>query len=137
MASAYGFGVSLAVPYEEALGLVKDALKAEGFGVLSEIDVQKTLREKIGAEMPAYMIYGACNPPLAHKALTAEQDIGLLLPCNVVVRAEGNGSRVEVADPEVMFTLVDNASLKEVADDAKSRLKRVVEALSREHATSR
>jgi len=136
MASTYGFGVSLAVPYEEALGLVKEALKAEGFGVLTEIDVQKTLREKLGAEMEPYMIYGACNPPLAHKALTAEQDIGLLLPCNVVVRAEGSGSRVDVADPEVMFTIVNKPELETVASDAKSRLQRAIESLSREHAAS-
>jgi uncharacterized protein (DUF302 family) len=129
MNTTYGFGTTLPVPYEEAIPRVKDALKAEGFGVLTEIDVRKTLREKLGAEMEPYLILGACNPPLAHRALEQEREIGLLLPCNVVVRAEGKGSRVEVADPQAMLGIVGNAELNAVADEAKRRLQRVVASL--------
>jgi uncharacterized protein (DUF302 family) len=129
MSTSYGFGTTLPVPYEEAIPRVKEALKAEGFGVLTEIDVRRTLREKLGAEMEPYIILGACNPPLAHRALEQERDIGLLLPCNVVVRAEGQGSRVEVADPQAMLGIVGNEELNAVADEAKQRLQRVVASL--------
>ena len=108
---------------------VKEALKAEGFGVLTEIDVRRTMREKLGAQMEPYIILGACNPPLAHRALEQEPDIGLLLPCNVVVRSEGEGDRVEVADPQAMLGIVSNEELNAVADEAKRRLQRVVASL--------
>jgi uncharacterized protein (DUF302 family) len=130
MTTSYGFGTTLSVPYEDAIPRVKEALKAEGFGVLTEIDVRRTMREKLGAEMEPYIILGACNPPLAHRALEQEQDIGLLLPCNVVVRSEGKGSRVEVADPQAMLGIVGNEELNAVAEEAKQRLKRVVASLS-------
>jgi uncharacterized protein (DUF302 family) len=130
MKSTYGFGTSLKLPYDEAAGRVKDALKTEGFGVLTEIDVRLTMREKLGVEMEPYIILGACNPPLAHRALELEPDIGLLLPCNVVVRAEGSGSRVDIADPQAMLGIVGNEQISSVADDAKQRLQRVVAALS-------
>ena len=129
MNTSYGFGTTLQVPYEEAIPRVKEALKAEGFGVLTEIDVRRTLREKLDAEMEPYIILGACNPPLAHRALEQERDIGLLLPCNVVVRAVGQGSRVEVADPQVMLSIVGNDELNAVAEEAKQRLQRVVLSL--------
>src|SRR5574340_422325 len=130
MAATYGFGATLRAPFEATLAYVKEALQNEGFGVLTEIDVQRTLREKLGAEMEPYRILGACNPPLAHRALSEEPDIGLLLPCNVVVRAEGEGSRVEVADPQAMLGIVGNEELNAVADEAKRRLQRVVGSLS-------
>ena len=130
MSTSYGFGTTLAIPYEEAVPRVKEALKAEGFGVLTEIDVRRTMCEKLGAEMEPYIILGACNPPLAHRALQQEQDIGLLLPCNVVVRSEGKGSRVEVADPQAMLGIVGNEELNAVADEAKQRLLRAVASLS-------
>ncbi len=129
MKTSYGFGTTLPVPYEEAIPRVTEALKAEGFGVLTEIDVRRTLREKLGAEMEPYIILGACNPSLAHRALEQEPDIGLLLPCNVVVRTEGQGSRVEVADPQVMLGIVGNKELNAVAEEAQKRLQRVVVSL--------
>src|SRR5579871_3763509 len=120
--TTYGFGTHLDLPYEQAVPRVKEALKSEGFGVLTEIDVRKTMREKLGAEMEPYIILGACNPPLAHRALEQEPDIGLLLPCNVVVRADTTGSRVDIADPQAMLGIVGNTSIEAVADEAKQRL---------------
>src|SRR5579859_2864103 len=129
MKTTYGFGTRLNLPYDEAVGRVKDALKTEGFGVLTEIDVRRTLREKLGVEKEPYIILGACNPQLAHRALEQEPDIGLLLPCNVVVRAEGQGSRVDIADPQVMLGIVGNEELNAVAEEAKKRLLRAVASL--------
>lgn len=131
MGSSYGFGTVLDAPYEQAIVQVKEALKAEGFGVLSEINVKQTLNEKLGVEMPPYVILGACNPPLAHRSLTVEPEIGLLLPCNVVVRVDGRQTRVDVVDPEAMLSIVGKPELNEVAAEAKQRLQRVVAALSR------
>lgn len=128
--SSYGFGAHLDVPYETALARVKDALKAEGFGVLTEIDVRRTLQEKLGVETAPYVILGACNPPLAHRALETEPEVGLLLPCNVVVRAEGEGSRVDIADPEAMLGIVGNSALAAIASEARARLTRVLTALT-------
>ena len=125
----YGFGTTLQVPYEEAIPRTKEALKAEGFGVLTEIDVRQTLREKLGVEMEPYLILGACNPVLAHRALALEPEIGLLLPCNVVVRAVDDGCRVDIADPEVMLGVVGSKQLDAIAEEAKQRLRRVVAAL--------
>jgi uncharacterized protein (DUF302 family) len=129
MTHQYGFGATLQGSYEEAIPRVKDALKAEGFGVLTEIDVRQTLREKLGVEMEPYLILGACNPVLAHRALEQEPEIGLLLPCNVVVRAAGSGCRVEIADPEAMLGIVGDEQLDAIAREAKQRLQRVVAAL--------
>ncbi len=109
---------------------MKEALKAEGFGRVTEIDVRHTMRKKLGAEMEPGIILSACNPPLAHRVLEQEPDIGLLLPCNIVVRSEGKGSRVEVADPQAMLGIVGNEELNAVAEEAKQRLKRVVASLS-------
>jgi uncharacterized protein (DUF302 family) len=129
MGSQYGFGRTLREPYEEVIPRVKEALKAEGFGVLTEIDVRQVLREKLGAEMEPYLILGACNPVLAHRALEQEPEIGLLLPCNVVVRAVEGGCRVEIADPEAMLGIVGNDQLDIIAEEAKQRLLRVVASL--------
>ncbi len=129
MNTPYGFGTTLNVSYEEAIPRVEEALKTEGFGVLTEIDVRQTLREKLGAEMEPYIILGACNPQLAHRALEQEPDIGLLLPCNVVVRSLGQGSRVDIADPEAMLGMVGNKQLHPIAEEAKQRLQRVVASL--------
>ena len=129
MTGQYGFGTTLPVSYEEAIPRVKAALKAEGFGVLTEIDVRQTLREKLGAEMRPYLILGACNPVLAHQALEQEQEIGLLLPCNVVIHVASDGCRVEIADPEVMLGVVSNKHLDALANEAKQRLLHVIALL--------
>lgn len=129
MKNQYSFGTTLNMPYEEAIKHVKEALKAEGFGVLTEIDVRKTLQEKLGTEMQPYIILGACNPQLAHRALQQDPEIGLLLPCNVVVRTEGNGSRVEIADPKSMLGIVGNQQLDAIAQEAAQKLQQALAAL--------
>ena len=129
----YGFEKRLArTTFEQAVEKVTAALKSEGFGVLTEIDVQDTLKKKLGVDFRRYVILGACNPNLAHRALGAEQQIGLLLPCNVVVQEAPEGVVVSIADPRAMFTLVDNAALTPVADEADQRLRRVIASLSSE-----
>ncbi len=127
--TTYGFGTTVRVPYAEALVRVKDALKAEGFGVLTKIDMRRTMREKLDVEIEPYLILGACNPSLAHRALMQEPEVGLLLPCNVVVRAEGENSRVDITDPQTLLGLVGNENLTPLATDAKERLLRVLTAL--------
>ncbi|MBC7598908.1 MAG: DUF302 domain-containing protein [Polaromonas sp.] len=127
----YGQHISISGPFASAVEKVTAALKNEGFGVLSDIDIQKAMKEKLGVEMPAYRILGACNPPLAHRALQAEPEIGLLLPCNVTVR-EGDDGRVNVGflDPQTMVQMTSNPEVAKVADDAGERLRRVQSALA-------
>lgn len=124
------FQTMLEMPFEDAVEKVRSAVQAEGFGVLTTIDIQQTLKEKIGKEMRPYRILGVCNPALAHKALTADPDIGLLLPCNIVVREDQDGQvAVVFQDPEMLAQMTGSAAIKEVARDAKERLERVKEAL--------
>ena len=130
MHSEYGFGTDLEVSYDEAIPMVTDALKAEGFGVLTEIDIRQTLREKLGAEMAPYRILGACNPQLAYQALEANITVGLLLPCNVVVRVTPTGSRVDIADPQAMFSAIGDTRLDAIAAEAREKLQRVIAALA-------
>jgi uncharacterized protein (DUF302 family) len=116
-------------PYEEALRRTKAALADEGFGVLTEIDVQDTLRDRLGIEFRRYVIIGACNPPLAHAALERDLDIGLLLPCNVIVYEEGEGSVVAVFDPVQAMALAGSEALTPIAEEARARLERALTAL--------
>lgn len=127
-----GINITLNTSFDEALRLVTAALKEQGFGVLSDLDMQATMKEKLGVQMLPYRILGACNPPLAYKAVQAEPDIGLLLPCNVVVREEAPG-RVTVAfiDPQRIAAMVDKPEIHQVADDATQRLQRARDSLSR------
>jgi uncharacterized protein (DUF302 family) len=126
----YGHHVEIAGPFDQAVEKVLAALKAEGFGVLSDIDIQKAMKEKLGVDMPAYRILGACNPPLAHKALQADPQIGLLLPCNVTVQQTAAEIVVGFLDPQTMVQLTDNPQVAQVADEAAERLQRVRQALS-------
>jgi uncharacterized protein (DUF302 family) len=127
-----GINITLNTSFDEAIRLVTAALKEQGFGVLSDLDMQATMKEKLGVQMLPYRILGACNPPLAYKAVKAEPDIGLLLPCNVVVRVEAPG-RVAVAfiDPQRIAAMVDKPEIHQVADDATQRLQRARDSLSR------
>lgn len=127
----YGFTTNLTgISFDDALAKTVAALKAEGFGVLSDIDVQRTMKDKLGVEMQPYRILGACNPPLAHQALQAESEIGLLLPCNVIVReVAAEGVVVGFLDPHIMVELVGNPGVRAVADAAEKRLRRACESL--------
>ncbi len=126
----YTYRKQLPLPYEDAVEEVTAALQEEGFGVLTEIDVRQTLKEKLDVDFPRYVILGACNPPLAHKALRAEHEIGALLPCNVVVYDdEAGGSVVTAVDPGKMLGVVDNAELQPIADEVSARLQRVLNNL--------
>lgn len=127
----YSFSTTVRDNFESAERRVTEALKEEGFGILTEIDVQATLKEKLGLEKRPYKILGACNPPLANQALDADPDIGLLLPCNVVVREEESGAiTVAFMDPEAVLNLVNRADIADLAKDVKSRLERVCAKMS-------
>lgn len=129
--SELGIKSTLKVPYEEAIGKVTDALKAEGFGVLTNIDVKDTLKKKIDVDFRKYSILGVCNPPLAYKALSTRIDVGLLLPCTVIIYEEGDGTVVNILDPLAMTNLIPEPGLQTVMGEARSRLQRVSEALNR------
>ncbi|HVP21704.1 MAG TPA: DUF302 domain-containing protein [Anaerolineaceae bacterium] len=125
-----GIFIKLNVDFETALARTVDALKAEGFGVLTEIDVRDTLKKKLSVDHLPYIILGACNPPLAHQALTAAPEVGLLLPCNVTVRQlEGGAIEVAIIDPLIMMGVVHNSNLKPIAGEARARLERVAQSL--------
>ena len=126
---SYGMTVTLDLPFAESVQKVRAALQEQGFGVLTEIDVTGTLKSKLGEQMEDYLILGACNPPLAHQALGVDRSIGLLLPCNVVVRGTDSGTLVEIADPAMMVTLTGDAGLEHVAREARQRLDGVLAAL--------
>src|SRR5690554_5746412 len=126
----YGIAVRLLTPFDKATEQVRAALMEQGFGVLTEIDVTATLREKLGEQMEDYVILGACNPPLAHRALNVDRQIGLLLPCNVVVRTEGAETVVEALDPEVMVTVTGRDELEPVASEAARRIRAALEKLA-------
>ena len=126
---SYGTSVTLALPFDQVVPAVRASLADQGFGVLTEIDVQATMKAKLGEDLPPYLILGACNPPLAHEALQADPSVGLLLPCNVVVRETGDGTVVEAIDPRMMVSVSDSPALRPVADEAASRLRTALDTL--------
>ncbi|NEZ03803.1 DUF302 domain-containing protein [Wenzhouxiangella sp. XN201] len=130
MNNEFSFGKTVQLEFDKAVEAVTDALEDQGFGVLTEIDVQATLRKKLDKETRPYRILGACNPELAHRALSAEPQIGVLLPCNVVVREGEDGQvHVEFMDPQAVLNLVDNPAVHDVAAEVRDRLTQVFEAI--------
>lgn len=128
---AYGIARHVKAGYEEAVRITREALKEQGFGVLTEIDVKQTMKDKLDVDFKPYVILGACNPPLAHQALLAEPDIGLMLPCNIVVYAEGSGTTmVEAIAPLATMGVVGNPALDDVAQEVQTRLTAVVDAVA-------
>ena len=130
MNTKYGFGRTVDIPFADAVTRVTQALQEEGFGILTEIDVAATMKKKLNQDMPPYRILGACNPQLAHRAIEAEPSIGLLLPCNVVVRQDDAGRvRVEFMDPNAVLELVGKPEINQIAQEVRQRLERVMAAV--------
>lgn len=127
----YNYKKSTPLGYSDAVAKVRDELKKEGFGVLTEIDVKQTLKTKLNVDFEDYIILGACNPPLAYQALTAERDIGVLLPCNVIVHVQGGKTYVSAVLPTVQLGKVGNPELLPIAEQVESKLKKVVDATAR------
>ena len=129
MGGNIGFSTKLAMDYEQAVQAARAALQEEGFGVLTEIDVKATVKQKLNKDFRRYVILGACNPPLAHRALETDPSVGLLLPCNAIVYEEGAGCVVAAVDPLTLLGVLDNPALREVAEEADRRLRRAIEKL--------
>jgi uncharacterized protein (DUF302 family) len=125
----YGFSKTTDYNFDKAIEIVTEELKKEGFGILTTIDVKDTLKKKLDADFNKYVILGACNPPYAYKALIADQSIGLLLPCNVVVYENNNKTIVSIFDPMMITAFVDNPTIREVATEIKAKLERVLESI--------
>ena len=125
----YGFSKTVDMPYEQAIEKVTLELKKEGFGVLTSIDVKETLKQKINVDFKKYAILGACNPPIAHRALQEEEELGLLLPCNVVVYEKDDKTRVSIFDPMVMTWIMENDQMKPIATEVQEKLQRVLKAI--------
>ena len=125
----YGFTKTTDYSFEQAIEKVTEELKKEGFGVLTTIDVKDTLKKKIDVDFKKYTILGACNPKLAHSALQVEEELGLLLPCNVIVYEKNDKTVVSIFDPRVMTLVIDNPEMKPVAEEVKNKLERVLEAV--------
>ena len=130
VADRYSFRKRTRLSYEEAIASVTAALKEEGFGILTEIDVQATFKKKLDVEFPRYIILGACNPHLAHQALNIDEEIGLLLPCNVIVYEGEEGTTISIVDPQAMLGVVPGNELNPVAEEARVRLLRVAQAVT-------
>jgi len=127
---SYGTAVTVQRPFGEVVASVREALATQGFGVLTEIDVQATMKAKLDVDVDPYLILGACNPPLAHRALQADPSLGLLLPCNVIVRDTSEGTVVEAIDPQMMVSASECAALRPIADEAAGKLQAALTALS-------
>jgi uncharacterized protein (DUF302 family) len=127
--TAFSFSRVVTLGYEEAVAKVKEALKSEGFGVLTEIDVRKTLKEKLNRDFPNYIILGACNPPLAHQVLQAEPEVGVFLPCNVLVYEEGGKTVISAMDPEAIMVMVQNEKVGQVAKQVRQKMEKVLDSL--------
>jgi len=125
----YGFTKELNIPYGKVIELVRDSLKKEGFGVLTEINVQKIMKEKLGSDMSKYIILGACNPPNAYEAILTEENIGLMLPCNVIVYEKGGKTVLSFIRPTVAMQMVDNARLQKVSEEVEGKLKKSFDAI--------
>ena len=125
----YGFSKVVDMSYEQAIEKVTAELKKEGFGVLTTIDVKETLKQKINVDFKKYIILGACNPPIAHKALQEEEELGLLLPCNVIVYEKENRTVVSIFDPMVMTWIIENDNMKPIATEVREKLQRVLKAI--------
>lgn len=125
----YGFSKTVDLPYEQAIEKVTAELKKEGFGVLTTIDVKDTLKKKLNVDIPKYVILGACNPPFAHQSLQVEEELGLLLPCNVIVYEKEGKTRVSIFDPMVMTKIIDNQNMVPVAQQVKEKLQRALAAV--------
>ncbi len=126
---SYGFTKEVDVPFEEVIELVSEELKKEGFGILTTIDMKEKFKEKLGIDFKKYVILGACNPSSAHKAILFEENIGLMLPCNVIVYEKGNRTAISIIKPSVVMQMIDNKELKEVAATIEIKLKHVIEAI--------
>jgi uncharacterized protein (DUF302 family) len=125
----YGFTKIIELPYEQVLEKTTNELKKEGFGILTEIDVKEKFKEKLGIDFKQYAILGACNPPLAHKALQYEENIGLMLPCNVIVYDNNGKTGVSIIKPTVAMQMIENNELRKLAEEVEQKLKKVFEAL--------
>jgi uncharacterized protein (DUF302 family) len=125
----YGFTKELNIPYETVIKLAREALKKEGFGVLTEIDVQEKMKEKLGVDMNKYIILGACNPPNAYQAILAEENIGLMLPCNVIVYEKGSKTVLSVIRPTVAMQMIDNVELQKLAETVEGQLKKAFDTI--------
>jgi len=123
---AYNYSKKVELQFDEAVAKVKDMLKAEGFGILTEIDVKETLKNKLDVNYDNYVILGACNPPFAYKSLQTEKEIGLLLPCNVIVYSEGDKTTISAINPVEAMSMIDNGELKEIAETIKEKLERAI-----------
>jgi len=129
MGKDIGFSTRLNVDYEQAVQAARAALQEEGFGVLTEIDVKATMKQKLDKDIRRYVILGACNPPLAHRALETDPSVGLLLPCNVIVYEDDGGSVVAAVDPLGLLGVLDNPALRAVAEEAETKLRRAIDKL--------
>ncbi|UCF12997.1 MAG: DUF302 domain-containing protein [Thermoplasmatales archaeon] len=127
---SYGFTKEVDIPFEETIELVTEELNKEDFGILTKIDVKDKFKEKLGIDFKKYVILGACNPPSAHKAILAEENIGLMLPCNVIVYEKGNKTKISIIKPTVAMSMINNEALKEIAEKIEKKLEDVIDAIN-------